>query len=95
MIDAENAAEAAAAQDAAGSRATQVIAALGGRDNIAELDCCATRLRVTVNDAALVDEAQLKQTGARGVVKRGNGIQVIYGPHVTIIKNEIEEILPQ
>ena len=95
MIDAENAAEAAAALGAAGSRATQVIAALGGRDNIAELDCCATRLRVTVNDAALVDEAQLKQTGARGVVKRGNGIQVIYGPHVTIIKNEIEEILPQ
>lgn len=76
-----------------GSRASQVITALGGETNIAELDCCATRLRVTVHDAGRVDEAQLKQTGARAVVQHGKGIQVIYGPHVTVIKNEIEEML--
>lgn len=74
-------------------RAGLVIAALGGAENIAELDCCATRLRVSVNQASLVDEAKLKTSGARAVLIRGNGIQVIYGPHVTIIKNEIEEML--
>ncbi len=76
-----------------GTRAEQVITALGGQQNIADLDCCATRLRVTLNDTALIDEAALKQTGARAVVQRGKGVQVIYGPHVTVIKNEIEEML--
>ncbi|EKM0529802.1 PTS transporter subunit EIIC [Cronobacter turicensis] len=74
-------------------RAQAVVAGLGGRDNLQEVDCCATRLRVTVNDGTKVDEAALKATGARGVILRGNGVQVIYGPHVTIIKNEIEELL--
>ena len=77
----------------AGERPKQVIAALGGKKNIAELDCCATRLRITVIDANKVDESSLKATGARAIVKHGNGIQVIYGPHVTIIKNEVEELL--
>lgn len=80
-------------QMAAGERPAQVIAALGGKENIVELDCCATRLRVTLHDGALIDEALLKETGARAVIRRGNGVQVIYGPHVTIIKNEVEEIL--
>ncbi|MCZ4060351.1 PTS transporter subunit EIIC [Pantoea sp. LMR881] len=70
-----------------------IIDALGGASNIAELDCCATRLRITVNDEKQVDEAQLKASGAKGVIRRGKGVQVIYGPHVTIIKNEIEERL--
>lgn len=74
-------------------RATAVIGGLGGRDNLEEVDCCATRLRVTVKDGSKVDEVALKATGARGVIVRGNGVQVIYGPHVTIIKNEVEEIL--
>jgi len=74
-------------------RAAAVIAGLGGRDNLEEVDCCATRLRVTVKDGSKVDEAALKATGARGVIVRGNGVQVIYGPHVTIIKNEVEESL--
>lgn len=76
-----------------GERPQQVIAALGGKENIAELDCCATRLRITLVDAAKMDEASLKATGARAVVKHGNGVQVIYGPHVTLIKNEVEELL--
>jgi PTS system maltose and glucose-specific IIC component len=77
----------------AGERPQQVIMALGGKENIAELDCCATRLRITLVDGELIDEALLKETGARAVIRRGNGIQVIYGPHVTIIKNEVEELL--
>ncbi len=77
----------------AGERPKQVIAALGGKENIAELDCCATRLRITLVDAAKMDEASLKATGACAVVKHGNGVQVIYGPHVTLIKNEVEELL--
>jgi PTS system maltose and glucose-specific IIC component len=74
-------------------RAAAVVAGLGGKENLEEVDCCATRLRVTVKDGSKVDEAALKATGARGVIIRGNGVQVIYGPHVTIIKNEVEEIL--
>lgn len=74
-------------------RAENIIAALGGADNLTAVDCCATRLRVSVNDSEKVDENLLKQTGAKGVVMKGNGVQVIYGPHVTIIKNEITEIV--
>lgn len=74
-------------------RSQQVMAALGGKENIVELDCCATRLRVTVKQSRLLDESGLKASGARAVIVRGNGVQVIYGPHVTIIKNEVEELL--
>lgn len=74
-------------------RSQQVLAALGGKENIVELDCCATRLRVTVKQSRLLDESGLKASGARAVIVRGNGVQVIYGPHVTIIKNEVEELL--
>lgn len=77
----------------AAERPKQIISALGGKENITELDCCATRLRITLKDSTRVDEASLNATGARAVIKRGNGVQVIYGPHVTIIKNEIEELL--
>jgi PTS system D-glucosamine-specific IIC component len=66
---------------------------LGGPNNIQDVDCCATRLRITVSDPALVSEELLKQTGARGVVKNGNGIQVIYGPHVTRIRSDLEDYL--
>lgn len=77
----------------ASDRAQTIITALGGTDNLTTVDCCATRLRVSVRDSEIVDEALLKETGAKGVVIKGNGIQVIYGPHVTIIKNEITEIV--
>jgi PTS system maltose and glucose-specific IIC component len=78
---------------AASDRSTAIIAALGGDGNIETVDCCATRLRVTVNDNQHVREDLLKKTGAHGVVQKGNGIQVIYGPSVTIIKNEVQEAL--
>ncbi|UOQ83471.1 PTS transporter subunit EIIC [Gracilibacillus salinarum] len=74
-------------------RASAIIAGLGGEANIKDVDNCATRLRVTVNQADLVNKDDLKKTGAHGVVTSGNGVQVIYGPEVTGIKNEVEEAL--
>ena len=65
---------------------------LAGKANITDVDCCATRLRITVKDASKVDQARLK-VGAAGVVCKGNGIQVIYGPRVTIIKANLEDFL--
>ncbi|MDD3404035.1 MAG: glucose PTS transporter subunit IIA [Hespellia sp.] len=66
---------------------------LGGKNNISDVDCCATRLRCTVHEAALVNDAVLKATGASGVVHKGNGVQVIYGPNVTVIKSNLEDYL--
>lgn len=66
---------------------------LGGRANISDVDCCATRLRCTVHDAALVDKAVLKSTGASGVIQKGEGVQIIYGPRVTVIKSNLEDYL--
>ncbi|QMU99399.1 PTS glucose transporter subunit IIB [Borrelia sp. A-FGy1] len=73
--------------------ASQVIEGLGGADNIVELDCCATRLRVTVKNPMNVLKNILESTGAKGVIVKDSGIQVIYGPGVSVLKNEIEEIL--
>ena len=66
---------------------------LGGKENIEVLDCCATRLRVQVKDGEKVDKELLRQSGAGGVIVSGNGVQVIYGPRVTVIKSELEEYL--
>lgn len=70
-----------------------ILAGLGGKKNISDVDCCATRLRCTVHKAELVNDAILKSTGASGVVRKGNGIQVIYGPKVTVIKSRFEDYL--
>ena len=66
---------------------------LGGKKNINDVDCCATRLRCTVKDASLVNDGILKATGASGVVHKGLGVQVIYGPNVTVIKSNLEDYL--
>ena len=66
---------------------------LGGKANISDVDCCATRLRCTVYDAALVKEDILRASGASGVVKKGYGVQVIYGPKVSVIKSNLEDYL--
>ena len=66
---------------------------LGGKANIADVDCCATRLRVTVKDSSRVIDGILKSTGASGVVHKGTGVQVIYGPRVTVIKSNLEDYL--
>lgn len=66
---------------------------LGGKSNISDVDCCATRLRCTVYNAELVNDSTLRMTGASGVVHKGNGVQIIYGPKVTVIKSNFEDFL--
>lgn len=66
---------------------------LGGKANISDVDACATRLRVTVFDQDKVDEALLKSSGAAGIIRKGNGVQVIYGPRVSVIKSHLEDYL--
>lgn len=70
-----------------------ICAGLGGKRNISDVDCCATRLRCTVFDAAKVDDVLLKATGASGVIHKGQGVQIIYGPKVTVIKSDLEDYL--
>lgn len=87
----------AGAQDGAVSEedalSASICRGLGGKKNISDVDCCATRLRCTVHKSDLVDDALLKSTGASGVVHKGNGVQVIYGPRVTVIKSNLEDYL--
>ena len=71
----------------------QILEGLGGKENVTTLDCCATRLRVSVKDPALVSDSVLKSSGASGVIKKGSGIQVVYGPQVSVIKSELEEYM--
>lgn len=66
---------------------------LGGKSNIEDVDCCATRLRCTVADPSKVSDALLRSTGASGVIRKGKGVQVIYGPNVTVIKSNLENYL--
>lgn len=75
------------------SRSGKILWGLGGMDNLTDVDCCATRLRCTVKDEKKVDETILKATGASGVIKKGNGVQIIYGPQVSVIKSDLEEYM--
>jgi len=72
-----------------------ILEGLGGVNNIANLDSCATRLRVTVNDSGLVADDLLKKSGAAGVIRHGSGVQVVYGPQVSVIKSELEDHIEQ
>ena len=86
-----NAKKAAASAGGMGSspedeRSRMILNGLGGKKNVADVDCCITRLRCTVNKPELVSEDLLKKTGAAGVIRKGQGIQVIYGPTVPNIK---------
>ena len=77
------------------SLSAEITRGLGGSANIEDVDCCATRLRCTVSNADLVNDGILKATGASGVVHRGQGVQIIYGPGVTVIKANLEDYLEQ
>ena len=77
----------------ADEKSAAITRGLGGKKNITSVDCCATRLRCTVQDSELVDEKLLKATGAVGVIKKGQGVQVIYGPNVTVVKANLEAYL--
>ncbi len=82
---------AAASQEDALSEA--ICHGLGGKKNISDVDCCATRLRCTVHNSSLVSDDMLRATGASGVVHKGNGVQIIYGPRVTVVKSNLEDYL--
>lgn len=71
----------------------KITAGLGGKRNISDVDCCATRLRCTVLDSTLVNDSLLRSTGASGVMHKGTGVQIIYGPRVTVIKSNLEDYL--
>ena len=70
-----------------------IVNGLGGIDNLSDIDCCATRLRVTVLDSNLVFDRVLKESGASGVIHKGNGVQIIYGPQVSVIKSKLEDYI--
>ena len=89
-VNAKKAGEGASAED---ELSAAICRGLGGKKNISDVDCCATRLRCTVFKPELVDDAALKATGASGVVHKGNGVQIIYGPRVTVVKSNLEDYL--
>ena len=89
-VNAKKAGEAASAED---ELSESICRGLGGKKNISDVDCCATRLRCTVYKTELVDDTALKATGASGVVHKGNGVQIIYGPRVTVVKSNLEDYL--
>jgi N-acetylglucosamine PTS system EIICBA or EIICB component len=74
------------------SKAEQIIAAFGGRDNLVNVDACITRLRMEVADPSKVDQARLKSLGAAGVVEVGNSVQAVFGTQAEALKNDINEI---
>ena len=75
------------------SVSAMILQGLGGKKNISDVDCCATRLRITVVDESKVDDKLLKASGASGVIHKGNGIQVVYGPQVAVIKSNLVDFM--
>ncbi len=76
-----------------GGISAMILEGLGGKENLEGLDCCATRLRVSVKNGEAVREDLLRASGAAGVIRKGGGIQVVYGPQVSVIKSELEDYL--
>lgn len=67
---------------------------MGGKDNIADVDACMTRLRVTVKDLDVVaPEAKWKQNGALGLIVKDKGVQAVYGPKTDVLKSDIQDML--
>ena len=89
--NADNAPSASASSD--DQTSMLIVEGLGGKNNISDVDCCATRLRITLKDGNLANDTILKQSGAAGVIHKGNGIQIVYGPKVNVIKAHLEEYL--
>jgi N-acetylglucosamine PTS system EIIB component len=77
----------------ADDKAERILAALGGADNIVEIEPCITRLRCELEDGSLVDEKALKSLGAHGVMRSGNVVQVVVGPEADTIASDIEDLL--
>jgi len=77
----------------ADTKAEQLIAAFGGRENLVNVDACITRLRMEVNDKGKVDQARLRALGAAGVIEVGNNVQAVFGTQAEALKNEINDAL--
>jgi PTS system N-acetylglucosamine-specific IIC component len=83
----------APAPSATDSKAEQLIAAFGGRENLVNVDACITRLRMEVADTGKVDQARLKGLGAAGVIEVGNNVQAVFGTQAEALKNDIIDVL--
>ena len=92
-VNARDAASGSAAPAGDDPVSALIVEGLGGKANISDVDCCATRLRCTVKDAEQVRQDALKASGASGVICKGNGVQVVYGPKVAVIKAKLEDYL--
>ncbi len=75
------------------SKASDIVAGLGGADNIVEVEGCITRLRTEVHDPSKIDEAALKRTGAHGVLVAGNVVQVVVGPEADTLADDVSDLL--
>jgi len=84
---------AAVATARADTKAEQLIAAFGGRENLVNVDACITRLRMDVADTSKVDQARLKALGAAGVIEVGNSVQAVFGTQAEALKNDIIDVL--
>ena len=90
----ENSESKDAANESDDDNSPLILEGLGGKDNLdGDVDCCITRLRLTVKDPSKVNQNILKETGAAGVIIKGNGLQVVYGPKVPVIKSKLEDYL--
>lgn len=92
-VNAKNAGESDAGASGEDTVSQGILRGLGGKKNISDVDCCATRLRCTVHNAELVNDSILRATGASGVIHKGKGVQIIYGPRVSVIKSNFEDYL--
>ncbi|MDA3630170.1 glucose PTS transporter subunit EIIB [Saccharopolyspora oryzae] len=73
-------------------KAAAILAALGGEDNVVEIEACITRLRCEVEDGSKIDEAALKAAGAHGVMAQGTVVQVVVGPEADTLAEDIEDL---
>lgn len=79
----------------ADNKSQQILDSLGGLENISDLSCCATRLRVTLHRPSKLNKEKLLATGAAAVVANGDGVQVVYGPEVTVIHARLQDYIAQ
>lgn len=74
-------------------KAAQILAALGGKENVKSLESCITRLRVELRDPSKLNDKQLKLLGAVGVMKMGTAVQVVLGTMAERIETEIKKLM--
>ena len=77
------------------NKSQQILDGLGGLENISDLSCCATRLRVTLHQPSKLNKEKLLATGAAAVVANGDGVQIVYGPEVTVIHARLQDYIAQ